>query len=135
LEQLETPEVQALYQDQDTRWDARAARLNAVLQEGGWPVRVSNWSSIWSVAYTQPGRYHWLLQFYVREQGLALSWVGTGRMVFTLDFSDADFEEVSRRMAAACTQMKADGWWDAAPSSKALKRQLIQETWQAWRQR
>lgn len=135
LEQLETPEVQALYAGQEARWDARAARLNARLAQGGWPVQVSHWSSVWSVAYTQPGRYHWLLQFYLREQGLALSWVGTGRMVFTLDFSDADFDAVCQRFAAACERMQADGWWEAAPSPKALKRMLLRETWRAWRQR
>ncbi|MFN8848630.1 MAG: aminotransferase class III-fold pyridoxal phosphate-dependent enzyme [Inhella sp.] len=135
LEQLDTPEVQALYAGQESRWDARAARLNRILEDGGWPVRVSHWSSVWSVAYTQPGRYHWLLQFYLREQGLALSWVGTGRMVFTLDFSATDFDTLCHRFAAACAQMQADGWWDEAPAAPALRRRLIQETWAAWRRR
>jgi glutamate-1-semialdehyde 2,1-aminomutase len=32
-----------------------------------------------------------MLQFYLRLHGLALSWVGTGRFIFGLHFSDADF--------------------------------------------
>ena len=31
---------------------------------------------------SQPSRYNWMLQFYLRAHGLALSWVGTGRLIF-----------------------------------------------------
>ena len=67
------------YANLDERWNQRAARLNTMLKDAGVPVQVANLSSIWTVAYTAPSRYNWMLQFYLREQGLALSWVGTGR--------------------------------------------------------
>ncbi|WP_374657227.1 aminotransferase class III-fold pyridoxal phosphate-dependent enzyme [Inhella sp.] len=133
LEALDSPAIQDVYAGQAQRWDARVARFNAALQEAGHPVQVRHLQSIWTLAFPTPGRYHWMLQFYLREQGLLLSWVGSGRIVFSLDFSETDMDEVLRRFLAACAQMRADGWWDGAPSSKQLKRQLLLETWRAWR--
>jgi glutamate-1-semialdehyde 2,1-aminomutase len=129
LERLERPEVHALYDGLDTRWNARAERLNARLVDAGVPVRVANLSTIWTVFYTQPGRYHWMLQFYLRAHGLALSWIGTGRLIFSLNYGDADFEAVADRFIAACTEMQADGWWwhDAALTAKAIKRGVLRE--------
>ena len=101
LDRLERPEVQALYDGLDERWNARAQRFNDRLREAGLPVQVANLSSIWTVLYTQPSRYNWMLQFYLRAQGLALSWVGTGRLIFSLNYSDDDFDEVLQRFVAA----------------------------------
>lgn len=129
LRRIETPEVKALYDGLDERWNARAAALNARLKEAGVPVRMANISSIWTVLYTQPGRYNWLLQYYLRTQGLALSWVGTGRLIFSLNYSDADFEAVSQRFVDAARKMQADGWWwhDEALTNKAIKRGIVRE--------
>ncbi|MEN9631165.1 MAG: hypothetical protein RJA10_4393, partial [Pseudomonadota bacterium] len=85
LQQLDRPEVQGLYDGLDERWNTRAARFNEALAGAGVPVRVANLSSIWTVNYIEPGRYHWMLQFYLRAHGLALSWVGTGRLIFSLN--------------------------------------------------
>ncbi|MFN4115761.1 MAG: aminotransferase class III-fold pyridoxal phosphate-dependent enzyme, partial [Inhella sp.] len=132
LEALESPTIQAIYEGQAQRWDERAARFNQALQQAGHPVQVRHLQSIWTLAFPTPGRYHWMLQFYLREQGLLLSWVGSGRIVFSLDYSEADMDEVLHRFLAACAQMRADGWWDGAPNSKELKRQLLMEAWRAW---
>ena len=59
----------------------------ARLRDAGLPVRVANLSSIWTVLYTQPSRYNWMLQYYLRAEGLALCWVGTGRLIFSLDYT------------------------------------------------
>ena len=63
-----------------------------------------------------------MFQFYLRAHGLALSWVGTGRVIFSLNYSEADFEEVVRRFVAAAEAMRSDGWWTCAPqlSDKAI---------------
>ncbi len=129
LDHLRTPEVAALYEGLDERWNARAARLNARLQEAEVPVRVANLSSIWTVLYPQPGRYHWLLQYYLRVHGLALSWIGTGRLIFSLNYDDAAFDAVADRFVAACVEMKADGWWwhDAAMTAKSIRRSVLRE--------
>jgi len=129
LRRLQTPEMRLHYEGLDARWQDRALRFNQALQAAGVPVRVDALSSIWTVSYTQPGRYHWLLQYYLREQGLALSWVGTGRIVFSLNYSDDDMVEVTRRFVAACLQMQHDGWWWRASTltAKGIRRQVLRE--------
>ena len=81
------------------------------------------------MTYTLPSRYHWLLQFYLRDAGLALSWVGTGRFIFSLNYTDDDMAEVTRRVLLACERMQADGWWWQAPgvTHKAHRRQVLKE--------
>jgi glutamate-1-semialdehyde 2,1-aminomutase len=130
LDRLDTPAVQAIYEGIDARWNDRAARLNAMLVEAGVPVRIANLSSIWTVYYTLPARYNWMLQFYLRLHGLALSWVGTGRLVFSLNYTDTDFDEACRRFVNACVQMKEEGWWWDSPSvtNRSIRRRLLAET-------
>jgi glutamate-1-semialdehyde 2,1-aminomutase len=129
LTRLETPEVRALYDGLDERWNARAAELNRRLKVEGLPVEVRNLSSIWTVCYTQPSRYNWMLQYYLRSQQLALSWVGTGRLIFSLDYSDGDFGGVADRFVAAARAMREDGWWwtQATLTEKAIRRQILAE--------
>jgi glutamate-1-semialdehyde 2,1-aminomutase len=129
LERLATPEIQAHYQDLDETWNRRAARLNQLLQALGLPVRVANLSTVWTVFYTQPSRYNWMLQFYLREQGLALSWVGTGRLIFPLSFHEAEFDETCRRFIDAAEAMRADGWWwrDETLTDQSIGRSMLRE--------
>jgi glutamate-1-semialdehyde 2,1-aminomutase len=129
LDRLDSAAVRALYDGLDARWDGRAALLNQRLREAGVPVQVANLSSIWTVLYTQPGRYHWMLQFYLRAHGLALSWVGTGRLIFSLNYGDEDFAAVVERFVAACVAMKADSWWwsDPALTTGAIRRGILKE--------
>jgi glutamate-1-semialdehyde 2,1-aminomutase len=93
-------------------------------------VQAANMSSVWTVYYTQPSRYNWMLQYYLRLEGLALSWVGTGRMIFSLNYSDADFEAVLQKFVAAATRMKHDGWWWHTPelTNKSIRRSILKET-------
>jgi glutamate-1-semialdehyde 2,1-aminomutase len=129
LNRLETPEIRGLYRNLDQLWDGRAERLNELLMEEGLPVRVVNLSSIWTVCYTQPARYNWMLQYYLRAAGLALSWVGTGRLIFSLNYTDTDFEAVARKFVAAAKAMRDDGFWwtDPALTNKAIKRRILRE--------
>jgi glutamate-1-semialdehyde 2,1-aminomutase len=129
LVRLEQEDVQALYRDVDMTWSARARQLNERLEALGLPVRIANLSSIWTVLYTQPCRYNWMLQYYLRTEGLALSWVGTGRLIFSLNYSDADFEAVADRFVAAAQAMHKDGWWwtDGATTNKSIRRRILKE--------
>ncbi len=129
LERLDQPQVRGVYDGLDELWNARAQMLNRRLADAALPVQVANLSSIWTVCYTRPSRYNWMLQFYLRAQGLALSWVGTGRLILSLNYSDADFDEVCRRFIAAAQEMRTDGWWWEAPAltNKSIKRGILRE--------
>lgn len=129
LVMLDQPEVQQLYQQQESRWSHWADRFNQALSEGNYPVRVDHLCSIWTVSYLQPSRYHWMLQFYLRDQGLALSWVGTGRLIFSFNYSDAEMEHVLARFLAACRAMELGGWWwlGHPTTHRTLKKQIVKE--------
>jgi glutamate-1-semialdehyde 2,1-aminomutase len=135
LQALDRAEIAALYEGLDERWDRHAAALNERLLEAELPIQVAHLSSIWSLNYAQPSRFHWLLQYYLRAEGLQLSWVGTGRFIFSLNYSDTDMTEVSDRIVRAALRMRADGWWWRDPQSppSALRRRLLGEFWRAWR--
>jgi glutamate-1-semialdehyde 2,1-aminomutase len=131
LHRLDSPEIQDLYRCLDHVWNGRAKRLNDRLRASDLPVRVANLSSIWTVDYTVPSRYNWMLQYYLRAEGLALSWVGTGRLIFSLNFTDRDFDVVADRFAAACEAMRRDGWWwaDSNTTNRSIKRRILHEMW------
>jgi len=126
---LDRPEVRDLYRDLDRTWNERAQRLNQRLCEEALGVAVANLSSIWTVSYLRPSRYNWMLQYYLRAEGLALSWIGTGRLIFSLNYSDADFEAVADRVASAARAMQQDGWWwcGAAASNRSIRRRILRE--------
>jgi glutamate-1-semialdehyde 2,1-aminomutase len=130
LDEIETPEIQAIYNGLDERWNARCKLFNDAMTANDIPLQAANMSSVWTLFYTQPSRYNWMLQYYLRIQGLALSWVGTGRLIFSLNYSDADFEAVVQRFVVAATQMKHDGWWWHAPelTNKSIRRSILKET-------
>ena len=129
LERLDSPAVRAAYEGQDARWNARAAAFNARMEAEGLPLRAANLASIWTLFYTTPSRYNWMLQFYLREQGLALSWVGTGRLIFPVDMTDDTFGSVLERVVAACECMKAGGWWSETvmESNRDIRRSVLRE--------
>jgi glutamate-1-semialdehyde 2,1-aminomutase len=129
LRYLDTPDVQAGYSQLDDRWNARAQALNERLERQGLPVRVANMTSVWTTLYTEPSRYNWMFQYYLRAEGLSLSWIGTGRMVFSHDLSDDDFARITDRFVDAAEAMRADGWWwrEAALTNRQIKRRVLWE--------
>ena len=130
LRHLENPETLKLYDGLDETWNGRAERLNQALAAEDLPVRVANLSTIWTVCYTRPSRYNWMLQYYLRAQGLALSWVGTGRLIFSLNYTEQNFAAVAESFVAAARAMERDGWWAAGAeaTNKTMKRQVLRET-------
>jgi glutamate-1-semialdehyde 2,1-aminomutase len=129
LKKLESPEIREQYRKNDLIWNSRVAELNSRLEKSGLPVNVVNMSSVWTINYTLPSRYNWMFQYYLRAEGLAISWVGTGRIIMSHNFSDDDYEAVMQAFIAAATAMQTDGWWwqDARISNKKIKRQVFRE--------
>jgi glutamate-1-semialdehyde 2,1-aminomutase len=124
LNRLDRAPMRELYGNLDTTWDARAHHLNRRLADAGLPVRVANFSTVWTTLYSQPSRYNWMFQFYLRAQGLVLSWVGTGRLIFAINYSDTEFAEVEDRFVRAAQAMQADGWWwhDGVTTNADIRR-------------
>lgn len=129
LHRVEQPEIQQIYQQADALWNSRVEQLNLQLEADALPVRIANLHSIWTILYTQPSRYNWMLQFYLRSEGLEMSWVGSGRIIMSLNYSDDDFNEVKTRFIRAALKMKEDGWWWQSPelTNKVIKQQMIKE--------
>jgi glutamate-1-semialdehyde 2,1-aminomutase len=133
LIKLDSEPVRALYRGLDDVWNERARRLNDRLAAASLPVRVANLSSIWTLYYPQASGYNWMLQYYLRAAGLALSWVGTGRLIFSLNYTEEDFAAVADRIVSAAEEMRRDGWWwsDRQLTNKAIKRRVLRELIQA----
>lgn len=134
LRHLAEPAVQAIYEGLDARWDLRVSRLNERLASADLPVRCSNLSSVWTVGYTIPSRYHWMFQFYLRDAGLNLAWTGTGRLIFPIDLTETDFEDVAARFVGAAESMRRDGWWWSVPglTRARIRRKLAREMLRSW---
>jgi glutamate-1-semialdehyde 2,1-aminomutase len=133
LERLQGADIRSLYEGLDDTWNTRAAGLNRRLEAGELPVRIENLSTIWTICYRQPSPYNWMFQYYLREAGIALSWVGTGRLIFSLNYTAAQFAEVADRLLAAARAMQADGWWweHPAATNESIKRRVLKEMIQA----
>jgi glutamate-1-semialdehyde 2,1-aminomutase len=60
---------------------------------------------------------------------LALSWIGTGRFIFSLNYTDADFEAVTSKFVTAARAMQQDGWWWSYPlaTNTSIRRQILRE--------
>jgi glutamate-1-semialdehyde 2,1-aminomutase len=129
LERIESVEIRKLYDGLDETWNNRARALNERLEAENLPLRVENLSTIWTLCYTRPSRYNWMFQYYLRAEGLALSWIGTGRFIFTLNYGADDYQAVRERIVAAARAMERDGWWWASPelSNQKIRRGILRE--------
>ena len=129
LEKIRTHEIQEIYKHSHRIWSERMQMLNTRLLQADVPVQVAGMETVWTILYTLPSRYNWLFQFYLRDQGVALSWVGSGRMIFSLNISDDDFEIFIQRFVRAAQQMQKDGWFwmNTDQTNRRIKRNLLKE--------
>ncbi len=130
LERLQSPVLLETYRDLERVWEARVGELNRRLTEADLPVRVANMQTVWTVLYRTPSRYNWMFQFYLRAEGLELGWIGSGRLILSLDYSDHDFHEVLERFVRAALRMQHDQWWWHSPglTNRAIKRMMTRDT-------
>jgi glutamate-1-semialdehyde 2,1-aminomutase len=130
---LDRPEVRASYVGLDAIWDTRAHQLNETLAARSLPIRVQNLTSVFTTLFTQPGRYAWMLQYYLRAHGIAMSWVGTGRFIFSHDYTNADFADFASRFVAATEVMATDGffWAGGKLTDRWIRRRVLLEMLEA----
>jgi glutamate-1-semialdehyde 2,1-aminomutase len=125
------PGTAKLYDDSNQRCAGWVQSVNRKLAEAALPLRVVNLATVWTVLFKEPSRYNWLLQYYLRAEGVTLSWVGTGRCLSSMDFAPEDYDELEGKLLDAARHMKRDGWWLTAAEhperEKHMKVRLIQE--------
>ena len=118
----------ALMNERCARW---ARSTNQRLAQLALPLRLVHMGTVWTLLFTGPGRYNWLLQYYLRAQGVTLSWVGTGRCLSNMDFTEKDYDDLQTKLLAAAQAMKADGWWLTAAEHPGrethMRRMLVRE--------
>ncbi|AWN17106.1 aminotransferase class III-fold pyridoxal phosphate-dependent enzyme [Salinisphaera sp. LB1] len=122
-------EIQAIYANADEIWQRRARLFNQRLEAEHLPLRVAHFSSIFTVLYRQPSRYNWMLQFYLIAEGLTLPWIGTGRFIFSLNYTEDEFTTVVDRFVSAARRMSEGGWWWHEPSltNQRIQRRILRE--------
>jgi len=111
LEWHAKPATVQLYKTAERSVQEFVRTTNELFIDQDLPMRVDSLTTVWTVLFKTPGRYHWMFQYYLRQEGLALSWVGTGRCLFSLDFTPAQYAQTQAALLAAGAKMKADGWW------------------------
>jgi len=106
-------------------------RLEEEFPQSSAPLAIVAYASVWTMLYKRPGRYHWMLQYYLKDEGMNLSWVGTGRLSFSLDFHREDLNQLTEKIVKACHRMEDDGWWwveeKKEPSKLAIQLNLVSE--------
>ena len=131
LQRLESEPMQrALPRSRPRCGTAARRRLNERLRAAQLPVQVSNLSSIWTHRLPAAVAVQLDVPVLPARAGLALSWVGTGRLIFSLNYTDADFAAVADRIVSAAAAMRRDGWWwhDADLTNQAIRRRVLART-------
>ena len=125
------PAAAELYQQSEDRCAEWVRSTNQKLAAQALPLQVVHLSTVWTVLFKEPSRYNWLLQYYMRAEGLTLSWVGTGRCLNSMDFSPEDYQALQDKLLNAAQAMKEDGWWlteEQEPGrEKVMRSRLIRE--------
>jgi glutamate-1-semialdehyde 2,1-aminomutase len=125
------PGTAKLYEESNQRCATWVRSTNEELVTASLPLRVVNLATVWTVLFKEPSRYNWLLQYYLRAEGVTLSWVGTGRCLSSMDFTGADYQDLQSKLLSAAHKMKSDGWWLTAKEyperEKNMRMRLVRE--------
>ena len=105
------PTTARLYDTTRQQCEQWVHATNQKLAEAALPLRVMHFATVWTVLFQEPSRYNWLFQYYLRAEGITLSWVGTGRCLNSMDFTADDYQELQEKILSAATSMQRDGWW------------------------
>lgn len=130
LRWVREPATAEAYAAMDERCGAWALSTNRALAGAALPLRIVRLGTVWTILFTEPGRYNWLLQYYLRAEGVTMSWVGTGRCLASMDVTVDDYDALRVRILDAGRQMQADGWWipaDAHGREWRMRQGLVKE--------
>jgi glutamate-1-semialdehyde 2,1-aminomutase len=111
LRWLDTPKAALLYEAADANAAQWVTETNTALAAACAPVEVTHLGTIWTVVFKRPSRFNWLMQYYLRAEGVCMSWVGTGRCLFSMDFAELDYASLRTKLVRAATRMRDDKWW------------------------
>ncbi|MGH7375763.1 MAG: aminotransferase class III-fold pyridoxal phosphate-dependent enzyme [Candidatus Rokuibacteriota bacterium] len=118
------PSTAPEYAEMNERCARWVLSTNRRLADDALPLRLVHLGTVWTVLFTEPGRYNWLLQYYLRAEGVTLSWVGTGRCLSSMDFTEKDYDDLQTKLVRAAHAMKADGWWLTAAEHPGRERSM-----------
>jgi glutamate-1-semialdehyde 2,1-aminomutase len=125
------PATATVYEASNRRCGEWVQSTNRVLADKALPLRVVNLATVWTVLFKEPSRYNWLLQYYLRAEGVILSWVGTGRCLSSMDFTAEDYDDLQLKLVSAAQKMKDDAWWLTATEcpgrEKIMRTRLMRE--------
>ena len=131
LRWVSVPDTAKLYEESNRRCAEWVRATNRKLVAATLPLRLVNLATVWTVLFKEPSRYNWLLQYYLRAEGVTLSWVGTGRCLSSMDFTNDDYLALQEKLLNAARQMKSDAWWLTAKEhpgrEKNMRTRLIRE--------
>src|SRR5262249_23151490 len=111
LEWVTSPAAMPAYDEANARCSAWVHATNQRFADAGLPIRVMNLGTVWTILFKEQSRFNWLLQYYLRAEGVTLSWVGTGRCLSSMDMTAADYDELTDKLTRAALAMKRDAWW------------------------
>ena len=118
------PSTATEYAEMNERCAGWVLSTNRRLADDALPLRLVHLGTVWTVLFTEPGRYNWLLQYYLRAEGVTLSWVGTGRCLSNMDFTEKDYDDLQTKLLRAAHAMKTDGWWPTGAEHPGRERNM-----------
>ena len=103
---MEEPDIRALYDNLEEIWTERRSMASInVCGTRACRSRSSNMSSIWTVIGTQPSRQQLDAAVLSAAVRTGLSWIGTGRLIFSLNYTNEEFQAVADRFVGAVRTM------------------------------
>jgi len=123
------PSTASQYEKSEAKFDQFVKLTNDALRADNLPVTLSNVNSIFTISYDIPSRYHWMLQYYFRAEGLNLSSVGTGYCVLSLDFTNQQLMTLQSKIMSAVKAMRDGAWWSANAdlNDRSIRRTVRKE--------
>lgn len=104
------------------RFDVFAQTTNAALETADVPVRIKNFSNTFNFLYLNDSIFNSCFPQYLMAEDVFLSYQSTGKFNLNADWREDDLAQLTTKIVAAATTMKADGFLE--PGQLPWKRFL-----------